>query len=114
MSSFLDSIRSAGTATIPGASTAECAFAYIRVSHERSAEKNISPETQRRRIEAYAREHGYTILGWYTDSAKSAFRDEDRRTEFLRMLSEAKRNIDSTYGRNTLVISNLTGRQQTS
>lgn len=66
------------------------ARAYIRVSHERSAEKAISPETQRRRIEAYAAEQGYIIKEWYTELAKSAFKNESARTEFRRMIADAK------------------------
>ncbi len=68
----------------------ETARAYVRVSHERSAEKAISPETQRRRIEAYAHERGYQVKEWYTELAKSAFRDDELRTEFRRMLADAK------------------------
>ncbi len=67
----------------------ECARAYVRVSHERSAEKAISPETQRRRIESYARGQGYEIIEWYTDLARSAFHDDDR-PEFDRMLRDAQ------------------------
>ena len=68
----------------------EKARAYIRVSHERSAEKNISPETQRQLIMDYAERHGYEIVEWYTDLAKSAFRDDDLRVEYHRMLAAAK------------------------
>ena len=73
-----------------GAVKQEYACAYIRVSHQRSAEKATSPETQRRQIEEYAAKHGYIIIAWYTDLAKSAFRDEDQRVEFHRMIHDAK------------------------
>lgn len=69
---------------------------YIRVSHERSAEKNISPETQRRSLQAYCTRQGYEIREWYTELAKSAFRDDDRRVEFHRMLADAKRDPATT------------------
>lgn len=73
-------------------STRERARAYIRVSHERSAEKNISPETQRRALASYADQQGYEIAEWYTDLAKSAFRDDDKRVDFHRMIADAKRD----------------------
>lgn len=68
----------------------EKARAYVRVSHERSAEKAISPETQRRAIENYANAHGYEIVRWYTDLAKSAFRDDDKRLQYRQMIDDAK------------------------
>lgn len=80
-------------ANIPHPSSAsrkEHARVLVRVSHERSAEKAISPETQRRAIEAYAAAQGYEIVHWYTELAKSAFRDEDQRIEFHRMIADAK------------------------
>ena len=78
------------------AATATYARAYIRVSHERSAEKAISPETQRRRLEACAKERGYIIKEWYTELAKSAFRDEYQRTEFLRMIEDSKADPETS------------------
>lgn len=68
----------------------ERARAYIRVSHERSAEKNISPETQRKRLEAYARERGYEIHEWYDDLALSAFKNDDLRVGWQRLIADAK------------------------
>lgn len=70
--------------------TGEGARVYVRVSHERSAEKAISPETQRRTIEQYCNTQGYRILAWYVDLAKSAFREDEKRIEFYRMLDDAK------------------------
>lgn len=74
----------------PGATIQEHARVYVRVSHERSAEKGISPETQRQRIESYAKEHNYNIIQWYEDLGISAFRDDDARTSWIQMLKDAK------------------------
>lgn len=68
----------------------ERARVYVRVSHERSAEKNISPETQRKRIEVYCREQGYEIFQWYDDLGISAFKDDDLRIGWKQMLADAK------------------------
>ncbi len=70
--------------------TRDRARVYVRVSHPRSAEKQISAETQRRALQAYADHQGYEVLEWYTDLAKSAFRDDDKRVEFHRMIADAK------------------------
>lgn len=64
--------------------------AYVRVSHERSADKAISPETQKRLIEDYAVKNGYEIAEWYVDLARSAFRDDAQRVEFRRLIEDAK------------------------
>ena len=74
----------------------EYARAYVRVSHEKSAEKNISPETQRRIISEYAKAQGYQIKEWYTDLAMSAFRNDDLRPQFRRMLAEAKADPETS------------------
>lgn len=85
------------TRHVPGQEpTAATARAYIRVSHERSAEKAISPATQRARIEAYAKEQGYSIKEWYTELAKSAFKNEGARTEFRRMIADAKADPETS------------------
>jgi site-specific DNA recombinase len=75
----------------PGVSSVECARAYVRVSHERSAEKNISPETQRKQIEAYAQAHNYNIIQWYVEQGgASAFRESSERPAFNQMMNDAK------------------------
>lgn len=74
----------------------ERARVLIRVSHERSAEKAISPETQRRRIEAYAQSQGYDIFEWYTELAKSAFRDDEARTEYHRLIADCKADPETS------------------
>ena len=80
----------------------EKARVYIRVSHDRSAEKNLSPEVQKRQIIAHTTSKGYQIKEWYEDLAKSAFRDDDLRTEFHRMVEDAKADPETTV----LVVSN--------
>lgn len=75
----------------PGKPTEELAYGYIRVSHERSAEKAISPETQRQQIEAYAQRQGYRIVAWYIEEGgASAFRESSKRPKFDRMIEDAK------------------------
>lgn len=68
----------------------EYARVYIRVSHERSAEKNISPQTQRQRLEAYAKMQGYEIVEWYEELGVSAFKNDDLRVEWQRLIQDAK------------------------
>lgn len=67
----------------------EVGFGYLRVSHQRSADKETSEATQRRLIEEHAASKGIRIKAWYIDRAKSAFKNEQARTEFLRMLDDA-------------------------
>lgn len=86
----------AGNNTSSESSRRQHARAYIRVSHERSAEKNISPETQRNRIQAYARECGYVIKEWYEDLGISAFKNDELRVGWHRLLDDAKTDPDTT------------------
>jgi len=74
----------------------EKAFAYIRVSHEKSARKNLSPETQKEEIEKYAAEHGIEIVMWYTDLAKSGFKKESARVQFRQVIEDAQRDPEIT------------------
>ncbi len=69
------------------------AFAYARVSTDRQEERGLSIPAQIKAIEAYARQHGITILATYTDAA-SAFQDEAKRVEFGRMLARVKADKD--------------------
>ena len=45
---------------------------YIRVSGEEQKIKGLSLEAQQERLEAYARERGWVIVGVFVDAAKTA------------------------------------------
>ncbi len=66
------------------------ALAYIRVSHEDSADRGASLETQRRDIERFAAREGIEIVEWFEDAGKSAFKDSAKRPEFQRIVRHAK------------------------
>lgn len=66
------------------------ALAYIRVSHEDSADRGASLETQRRDIERFAAREGIEIVEWFDEPGKSAFKDSAKRVEFQRMVRHAK------------------------
>lgn len=68
------------------------AVAYIRVSHEDSADRGASLETQRRDILSYAEREGIEIIEWFEEPGRSAFKDSAKRPEFQRMLKLAKEN----------------------
>lgn len=65
---------------------------YIRVSGEEQKIKGLSLEAQQERLEAYAREHGWMIVGVFVDAAKTARKNIHKRTEFLRMMDLVKRD----------------------
>lgn len=65
---------------------------YIRVSGEEQKIKGLSLEAQRERLEAYARERGWVIVGIYIDAAKTARKNMHKRTEFQRMMQSVKRD----------------------
>lgn len=65
---------------------------YIRVSGEEQKMKGLSLEAQQERLEAYAREQGWVIVGVYVDAAKTARKNMHKRTEFQRMLNSVKNN----------------------
>jgi len=65
---------------------------YIRVSGEDQKIKGLSLEAQQERLEAYARERGWLIVGIYIDAAKTARKNIHKRTEFQRMIESVKRN----------------------
>ena len=81
---------SKSSAAAPEAPTNHRALAYVRVSHEDSADRATSLETQRRDIEMYAEREGIEIVEWFDEPGKSAFKDSDRRPAFLRMVTRAK------------------------
>ncbi len=66
------------------------AVAYLRRSTNR---QERSLEDQRREIETYAKQNGYDILRWYTDSGISGDATE-RRLEFLKMHKAATNGRD--------------------
>lgn len=77
--------------------TKESARAYIRVSHERSAEKNISPVEQRNTILEYAELNGYEIVEIYQEEGgASAFRSTSARPQFERMVADSKADPNTT------------------
>lgn len=65
---------------------------YIRVSGEEQKIHGLSLEAQQERLEKYARERGWVIVGTYIDAAKTARKHLHKRTEFQRMIESVKRN----------------------
>lgn len=65
---------------------------YVRVSGEEQKIKGLSLEAQEERLEQYARERGWVIVGIYIDAAKTARKKLHKRTEFLRMIESVKRD----------------------
>ena len=65
---------------------------YIRVSGEEQKIKGLSLESQRERLEAYAKERGWVIVGVYIDAAKTARKKLHKRTEFQKMLDAVRRD----------------------
>lgn len=63
---------------------------YIRVSGEEQKIKGLSLESQRERLEAYAKEQGWIIVGVYIDAAKTARKKLHKRSEFQRMLDSVR------------------------
>lgn len=64
---------------------------YIRVSGEEQKIKGLSLEAQRERLEVYAKERGWAIIGIYIDAAKTARKNMHKRSEFQRMIASVKR-----------------------
>ena len=65
---------------------------YIRVSGEEQKIKGLSLEAQQERLEAYARQQGWFIVGIYIDAAKTARKNMHKRTEFQHMINSVKRD----------------------
>lgn len=65
---------------------------YIRVSGEEQKMHGLSLEAQQERLEKYARERGWAIVGTYVDAAKTARKHLHKRTEFQRMIETVKRD----------------------
>lgn len=64
---------------------------YIRVSGEEQKMHGLSLEAQQERLEKFAREKGWLIVGTYIDAAKTARKHLHKRTEFQRMIESVKR-----------------------
>ncbi|WP_417388010.1 recombinase family protein [Gimesia sp.] len=60
--------------------------AYLRMSNK---DQKTSIPQQRKQITAYAKANGYEIVTWYIDDGKSGSREQHKRTEFTRMLSDS-------------------------
>ncbi len=93
--SLLDYLKADGAEVISEPVQVQKALAYIRVSHEDSANRGTSLETQRRDIERYASREGIQIVEWFEEPGKSAFKNGDKRTEFARMVARAKDEVAS-------------------
>lgn len=65
---------------------------YIRVSGEEQKIKGLSLEAQQERLEQYARERGWVVVGVYIDAAKTARKNIHKRIEFQRMIESVKRD----------------------
>lgn len=78
--------KKAGTA----ANLLRRAALYIRVSTEEQAKQGYSLSAQREALEAYAKAHGYAIVGYYIDEGKSARKKYTARKEFMRMLADVQ------------------------
>ena len=65
------------------------AYIWARVSTDMQEERGLSIPEQIREIEDYAKEKGIEVASRFSEAA-SAFQREHKRTEFLRMLEEAK------------------------
>lgn len=87
---LMDMLRNDGVEVVKDPVQVQKALAYIRVSHEDSADRNTSLQTQRMDIERYASREGIEVLEWFDEPGKSAFKDDGRRTEFTRMIRQAK------------------------
>lgn len=65
---------------------------YIRVSKEEQKIKGLSLEAQQERLEEYARQQGWVIVGIYIDAAKTARKNIHKRIEFQKMMEVVKRD----------------------
>lgn len=65
---------------------------YIRVSGEEQKIKGLSLEAQQERLEEYARQQGWVVVGIYIDAAKTARKDMRKRSEFQKMIGSVKRD----------------------
>ena len=61
---------------------------YIRVSTEEQAKHGYSLDSQKGRLQAYAKEKGYHVYKVYADEGKSARSNLTARKELLQLLKE--------------------------
>ncbi len=61
---------------------------YLRVSTKRQAEQDLSIPDQRKQLEAYCRQYGWTVAAVYVESGASG--TTDNRPEFQNMISAAR------------------------
>jgi DNA invertase Pin-like site-specific DNA recombinase len=66
------------------------AVIYARFSSASQKEESI--EGQIKVCRAYAKQHSINVIGVYTDKAKSASKDVEKRLEFQRMIEDSKKN----------------------
>lgn len=64
---------------------------YIRVSTADQAESGYSLQAQEALCRNYCAEHDYSVVGVYADEGKSASKALDKRTELLRLISDAEK-----------------------
>ena len=66
------------------------AACYIRVSTTDQAESGYSLKAQEALCRQYCADHDYDVVGVYADEGKSASKALDKRTELLRLISDAE------------------------
>lgn len=64
---------------------------YMRYSSNNQTEQSI--EGQNRICTAFCEQNGYEIVGRYIDRATSAFKDTEKRAEFLRMVKDSDKQL---------------------
>lgn len=64
---------------------------YIRVSTEEQSRKGLSLESQRADIEDYCKRQGYRLAGLYIDRGITARKNLYKRTAFMEMMQDVKR-----------------------
>lgn len=65
---------------------------YVRVSGQEQAIRGLSLEAQEEDLREYCRAQGWIVVDVYVDAAKTARKRIGKRTNFLRMLEDVKRD----------------------
>ena len=68
-----------------------CAL-YDRVSHDLQAKYGLSLETQMEDLRQYAVDHGYEIVGTYSDEGITARKKLQNRKDFMRLLNDVQQD----------------------